>query len=295
MSKLYSRQESPQTVRHLSEVAEEHYDLDKDLSGLDNTVNAYCSMGNITDVIAAESHLFVTPGNTALYNEYVKLLAQRFDIVPPKLVDPFSFESESVIAVNYAISLEGWMGTIWEKIKGFFTSIANSVKKFFTTYFTSLGRVKNALQNLDKLLKSTTKELQPTDLESVPSALERHMTGFKDVSAVTVGSAVGNCDILLTAFASISADARGLAKDKIVSPDFIANIKKLKDTALSASDSVIDNQAKRNGPLGVVGANNRAITATNDSLNQVRKKAQDKANADDAKADEMGSGDKGSE
>lgn len=294
MSKLFSDVEpvvvkTPPPIHLLSKT------LDQDLVSLESHTDAYCSVGNISDVIAAESYSFVNTGNVALYNEYVGLLAKTFQIEAPKRVDILAFESDSVMSVNASIALEGWMADIWKKIKATFTSIGDTMKKFATSYFTNLGRVKKGLENLKTVLDKTDKDLSAGAEVELPSALAALMTGHKDISPRTIGEGVKTAKELVEAFDKIAKASKTIIDVGFLTPDFISSINRLKEQALSASESIKNNNANRDGPLGKFGKNNKAITAANKKLTDIQRDAETDAAQAESAIDAVGKLDQGEE
>lgn len=249
--------------------------FDKDLVVLDNHVQAYCTVGNVADTVSAESYRFVNPGNVMLYNEYIALVAKSYQVQPPKRVDVLAFESESITTVNANIALEGWMASIWEKIKSVFKGISESIKKFSGTYFTSLGRVKVGLENMQKVLEKTGKDYNGQDKDvQIPGSLLKAMAGKKDITSVSIENSLTTSSTMLKGFIEIGKMSKDLTQTEFISPTFVSDIKRLKEQALSASEAIKNNESNRDGPLGKFGANNKAITATNKKLTEIQRDAE---------------------
>lgn len=249
--------------------------IEDEMVSLENHTAAYCSVGNIADSVACESYTFVTPGNTALYNEYVSLLAKVHKIEAPKRVDVMAFESDSVVTVNASIALEGWMADIWNKIKGAFKGISTAIKKFSTDYFTTLDRVKKGLENLTTVLKKTDKDLEVgKDSSEAPSALVSLMKGHADVSPSTMREALKTTKELVAGFDTIGKASKTVINTGFLSADYISSIKRLKDQALSAAETIKKNDGNRDGPLDKFGANNKSITAANKKLTDIQREAE---------------------
>lgn len=281
--KLFSASPQPRiTPKHISE---ESYDVSSDLSLLDKQVDGYCSVGRVTDSIASESLMFVDKKNMTLYNEYVNLLATRMGVDAPKTVSLEAFESEGQLAVNYTISLEGWMGDMWKKIKAMFVKIYENVKAFFVKYFTRLGRLKKSLQNLQDAIGATTKDIGDPKIDNPPSGLLNAFAGHPEVNQATISASISNITALVVEIGSVNKAAQGFATSGLVSADFVKNIQDLKDKAIKASKDSEGNRADRK-KLSMIGdrAEKKELDTANKDLKAIEAEAISKANAD---ADEI--------
>ena len=159
----------------------------QDMAALENHVKAYDSLSVVYDQVAHESFSFIDKGNYVLYNEYIKAVTSNLNVKQPPVVSQEAIQILPTVALNHHLSLEGFIGDMWEKIKGLFRRIYESVKKFFTSIFTRMGRIRSKLENLEKVLSSTDKDLKQLSVDKVPGGLASKypFSGTLDQKVVT--------------------------------------------------------------------------------------------------------------
>lgn len=277
--KLFSHTSAQPSVTQIT--TEDYHDVSSDMKTLSIQVDGYLSVGRVYDSVATESMTFVDKKNITLYNEYVNLLATRMGVEAPKSVSVESFDLEGQMAVNYSISLEGWMGDMWKKIKAVFVKIYETVKAFFAKYFTRLGRLKKSLQNLQEAIGSTSKDIGDPSIENPPSALLNAFAGHSEVNSSTIATSIANINTLISKLGEVNKAAEGFSNSGLVSSDFVKNIQELKDKAVKASESSKANREER-GKLKMFGDRDKKkeLDTTNKDLKEIQREAETQANDD---------------
>ena len=243
--KLFEVPSQPAALDSVNNVAQEAITVTHDFKRFSDQVFGYCSVGRVYDQIAQESLSFIDTKNSVLYNEYVSVLSARMGVDAPKSISMESLTSEGQLVANYQISLEGWMKDVWEKIKAVFEKIYNAVKKFYNTYFTRFGRLKKSLDNLEQVLRSTTKDLGDPSLENPPSPILKAFSGNAEVTPNSISGSIDSVKTLVSTIGGINGAAIEFSKSDIVGPDFIKRMKELKDKALKANEASAKNREER--------------------------------------------------
>lgn len=285
-------------------------DLDDDHAALENCVDGYMSVGRVYDSVAAESLSFVDSKNHVLYNEYMKTLSDKLGVMCPviKTVSTEDFNTRSVIAINSEIALEGWMGDMWKKIKGFFTRIYEKVKGFFKRYFTRLGRAKGGLENILATLKSTDKDLKTAILDKYTGSVLDKFKGTNDLNSAYVHTVVNNVVAATASMSSVNKAANFMATAGIAPAGFIDSIKNLKERASQATASKADVDKATPGigkaaisKLPIVGdkgktaADRKEMKETSGTLAETAKDSKKEADDGEARVALAGTDDKGSD
>lgn len=244
---------------------------------LGNHMQAYESVQKVYAHVSSESLAFVDNKNVVLFNEYMSMMGKNFGVAP-KLVNPAALESQHLATVNYELALEGWIKDMWTKIKAFFTKIFQAIKDFMTKHFTRLGRLKNKLENIKTVAGESGKEMGLVRLDEIPSGLSSKFKVFDNITEQEVSKAIKTAHDAVNEIKALSNETRTIAGAGIVSSDFITEIKKLKDVALSANKQIDDNKAKRS-ELGIFKDRKEraALKDDNKSLTKIAKDAQSEA------------------
>lgn len=297
-----SQQLPPPSLPALEPIRPDDELTDSEYAGLENFVAGYCSVGRVYDSVATESLIFVDQKNHVLYNEYVAMISHKLGVKPPasRTVSTEDFETRSIVAVNSQIALEGWMGDMWKKIKGFFVRIYEKIKAFFKRYFTRLGRAKGGLQNIIDVLKETDKDLKKAYLENYTGSVLDKFRGTKALNVEYVKQVTDNVVNLNKTIGTINKSASELTNKHLVPPGFIANIKNMRELAKSASASKPEvDQNKPSALKAIVDKRVRSereeATETSANLSQTAKDSTKKADDDERKINVAGSLDAGSE
>lgn len=292
--KLFTLEKDTSVLPFVETPTTESAALEQDFAQLGSQVFGLCSVGRIYDAVASESLTFVDQKNAVLYNEYVAVLSTRLGVEPPASVSLESLNAEGVQSTNYHISLEGWMGDMWKKIKEVFENIYNKVKSFFSAYFTRLGRLKKSLNNLEEVLGTTTKEMGDPTAGSAPDGLLKAFSGNAEVNGNTISASIGSVKLLVSTIANINKTAEGFAKDGVLDANFVRQIKELKEKALKASQDSAANRAQRKETkLFGDGEKKKALDTENKSLQDIAKKSEKEGNEMTSEVIDQGEADLG--
>lgn len=257
---------------------------------LDRHVKAYDSVQTVYNEIASESLTFVDNKNVVLFNEYMRVLQTNLG-VSPKAVHHVALEQMPIATVNYEISLEGWLKSIWEKIKGFFKKIFDAVGEFMKRHFTRLGRIKMKLENIQKVAKESSKTMGLTFLDDLPSGLKSKFKGFGDISESTVTKGIAAAKDSVEEIKNIVALTNKAANSELLDANFVSEIKKLKETALAAQSKIANNKEARKDLTLLKGKDREEIgkmKKENKSLAQVAADATDESEFKDHIVKEVG-------
>jgi len=253
--------------------------IDAQVSEFNKHVVAFNSLNVIDEQISKESYNFIDKGNYILYNEYIKSITSNLktDYIPT--ISQETIDTLPTTALNHHIALEGFIANMWAKIKAIFSRIYNAIKDFFVKYFTRLGRLKNKIGNLVKVLSETDKNLQMFNLDKVPGGLASKYP-FKDIVDRDIISEVyTNLAILVDSFGEISAKASVFAGRDILDKDFVTSVSKLKDE-IKVNKTNIDHNKDTQATLGSIkkhlpftedGATNTELNKENKSLEKEAK------------------------
>ena len=265
--------------------------FNQDTKALDNHVTAYQSLSVVCEQVSAESYSFIDKNNYVLYNEYIKAITSSLGVKSPPVVSQEAIQILPTVALNHHLSLEGFIGDMWEKIKALFGKIYDAVKKFFTNIFTRMGRLKTKLQNLEKVLSTNEKTLQKVTLENVPGGLASKYPVSGMISLEVVESTYASVASLGEVLTSVNKIATSLAKKEVLDKAFVAKIKSLRATKASVSQEIEDNKASKDGLLKSVtnlGSKNRAINKDNKKLKEIGKEIDKEEKAEVKSATDIG-------
>lgn len=265
--------------------------FNQDTKALDNHVTAYQSLSVVCEQVSAESYSFIDKNNYVLYNEYIKAITSSLGVKSPPVVSQEAIQILPTVALNHHLSLEGFIGDMWEKIKALFGKIYDAVKKFFTNIFTRMGRLKTKLQNLEKVLSTNEKTLQKVTLENVPGGLASKYPVSGMISLKVVESTYASVASLGEVLTSVNKIATSLAKKEVLDKAFVAKIKSLRATKASVSQEIEDNKASKDGLLKSVtnlGSKNRAINKDNKKLKEIGKEIDKEEKAEVKSATDIG-------
>lgn len=245
-------------------IANENNSIDKDFVALEKHIDAFNSLNTVYDQVSTEAFNFVDKGNYVLYNEYIKNISANLGMSHVPVISQEAIDTLPTVALNHHISLEGFIGDMWEKIKGLFNKITAAVKDFFTKYFTRLGRLKNKLQNLLEVLKETDKDISTMQLDKVPGSLAAKYPINGKINLGVVQETFANIAALGLILKNINDSATSLAKKDILDKDFVSKIKSLKDVAKASRDKIDANNANKG--LNPLSQKNRELNKDNKSL-----------------------------
>lgn len=267
---------------------------------LKDCTQGYCNAGALYDSVASESYTLVDSKNQSLYNAYACLLAEKMGVSMPQLqtVSVEALNTDGIIPVNHSIALEGWISTLWEKIKSIFKSVYQSVQAFFKKHFTRLGRAKNALENLQSVLRKTEKELSDASMENYSGGLLGRYAGYGVVNASNVKTSLANVAKVTQSIAGVNKQAQAMASAHMVDKDFFTKIKALKDQAAGNDSAKEDIDKNTPGKMSTIlnGDKRRDRSAKLDeskTLGEISKQAKSEASSMDAEVGIQASNDTG--
>lgn len=207
-----------------------------DTASLDAHVNAYCSLTNVYDQVAAESFNFIDKGNYVLYNEYITAITANLNVGRVVTISQESIETLPGVVLNHHIALEGLIADIWTKIKAIFNKIYEAVKGFFAKYFTRVGNIKRKLENLKEVLGETTSDIKTLHHDNVPSDLASKYPINGPLTLDVVRSTFSNVAAVGDILNTVNTKATAFAKKDVLDANFVAKVKSLKDLAASSKE-----------------------------------------------------------
>lgn len=273
------------------------YPSEKDFKALESCITGYCNASELYDSVANESYALVDAKNRALFNAYAQLLSERLGVSMPsiKQVSLESIQSEHPVVINKEIALEGWIGTLWEKIKGFFNKMYEGIKAFFARHFTRLGKTKKSLENMKTLLEKTDKNIKEPAVENYSGPLLKLYSGYGQVNATAIKQSVSNVDKFTKGLTSINQQAKVFADKFLVDKDFFSRIKALQERA-KAADTVKTGIDKDTPARRLFDNKERAAKIKESkSLGEIASKSQAQADAMDDKASKLALSGEGTE
>lgn len=259
--------------KFVSDKEENSTDLDKDLVSLEKYVDAYVSLGTVHSAVAEESFNFVDKKNHVLYNEYIKTVTKNLGLENVPVVSTEALENLPGLVVNQNLALEGFLGSMWDKVKTLFKNIYENVKTFFVKHFTRMGSLKKKLENLKTVLGETDKDIKELNLDKVPSPISKAFPFEGVVNEDTVAKSLDIVKGVINVLSVTNKDAVKLAGKDVLDRDFVATVKGLKDQVAANKDKIADNEGnKTKGIKSLYGegkTNNKAIDSENKTLAQI--------------------------
>lgn len=249
--------------------------LDKDFTSLENHVNAYVSVGIVHEAVAEESFNFLDKKNYVLFNEYIKTITKDLGLKSVPVVSTEAITELPGLVVNHDLALEGFLGSLWDKVKTLFKKIYESVKAFFTKHFTRMGRLKKKLENLKEVLKETDKDIKQLNLDKVPGPISKAFPFEGVITEDTVKTSLDIVKGVINVLSVTNKDAVALAGKDVLDRDFVAKVKALKDQVSANKDKIDENNSNKTGGLkslyGEGKANNKQLKEDNKTLSQINK------------------------
>lgn len=239
--------------------SDEPYPADEDFQALESCVTGYCNASTLYESVANESYTLVDNKNRALFNAYTQLLSERLGVSVPAIpqVSLESLNSNHPVVVNKEIALEGFIGTLWEKIKGFFKKIYEGIKAFFVRHFTRLGKTKKALENMKTLLEKSDKNIKEPAVENYSGPLLKLYAGYGQVNANAIKQAATNVNRFTTSITDINNAAKVFSDKYLVDKGFFSKIKALQEKAKAASELKEGVDAATPGGLSLINKDKR--------------------------------------
>lgn len=276
------------------------YPADEDFQALESCVTGYCNASTLYESVANESYTLVDHKNRALFNAYTQLLSERLGVSVPAIpqVSLESLNSNHPVVVNKEIALEGFIGTLWEKIKGFFKKIYEGIKAFFVRHFTRLGKTKKALENMKTLLEKSDKNIKEPAVENYSGPLLKLYAGYGQVNANAIKQAATNVNDFTTNLTDINNLAKVFADKHLVDKEFFAKIKGLKDRADAANavrEDIVANTPEEKKGYKKDNSERNAKIKESESLGKIRDESRAEADKMDDEVSKTSVNDAGTE
>ncbi|EKD89646.1 MAG: hypothetical protein ACD_33C00017G0001, partial [uncultured bacterium] len=205
-----------------------------------NLITAYTSIDIINTAIANENFNLVDKSNYVLYNEYIKSITSNLKIDYIPTITKEAVESLSPVINNHSIALEGFIASMWEKIKQVIKALFAKVKEFFKRWFTKAGRVKGRLENLKKVLSETKSDIQIVNLDKAPSSLLSKYPFSDPINFAIVNKVTETTKTIITDLSKLVTLAEESSKKDIISKEILERINELKDSIANNRDKVKD-------------------------------------------------------
>jgi len=177
-----------------TEVEPEVADVAEQTEAIDEGMDAADQMEQVEDVVeqAAEGE-GLDPVAADAVKVAVEAICARIGANPKAVYSLYAtenFQSASSRKANTKIALEGigeFLKDMWKKLKAALIKLWQKAKAFFDKHFSSLARVKKALESMKaKVSASSGKISEKAYIEEAPSSLAEAFAGKSDISASTV-------------------------------------------------------------------------------------------------------------
>lgn len=233
MAKLFSKEEHRNDV-YLNPLETHQIDLQSisltemiqsDSDTLFACSRAYSKVLKLSNNIASENYSLITQKNYEFYNDYLKSIAENTGVSIP-LVRKEAFENLNEVFINRSLALEGFISAIWEKIKHVFTVIADKVKEFFKKYFTRMGRLKNRIANVIKVIEGTNKDLDTLTIDKNISKIAK-VFPEDEITLNVLKSYIQNTKAYLDSMNAIQQSITDIVKSDIIPDEYIEELRGL--------------------------------------------------------------------
>lgn len=271
--------------------------IDSDLVRLEQHMTAYESLSNVYNEVSCESFNFIDKRNYTLFNEYIRVITRNLDVKSPPVVSTEAIELLPTAALNHHLALEGFIGSMWDKVKKLFVRIYESVKAFFTRHFTRLGRLKKKLENLKEVIGETPKDLKQVNLDTVPSSLTSKFPYSGTISETTVERTLETAKLLVDILEVTNKEGTELANRDILNKDFVAKVKSLKEKMGSIQGKIADNNSQKSDKFfksKEEKEKNKALNEDNKNLQEMSKQTNTELKEEEGKLSDI-VGDKGNQ
>lgn len=294
--KLYDNEQQVIVTTNLPKEESNEVDtFDSDIKSLDEHIIAYESLTNVYGEVSVESFCFVDKNNYTLFNEYMRVITRNLDVKSIPVVSLEAIELLPTAALNHHLALEGFIGSMWDKVKKLFVKIYEAIKAFFSRHFTRIGRLKKKLENLKEVLNETPKDLKQVNLDTVPSSLTSKFPYSGTISETTVERTIETAKLLVEILEVANKEGTELANRDILSKDFVAKVKSLKEKMGTIQGKIVDNESKKSGKFfrsEEEKKNDAAIKNDNKNLQEMSKQTRAELKEEEGKLSDV-VGDKG--
>lgn len=140
-----------------------------------------------------------------------------------------NFQSTSSRKANTKIALEGvgeFLKDMWKKIKAALQRLWAKAKEFFDKHFSSLGRVKSALESMKAKVAASSGKAEKAYVEEAPASMAEAFAGKTDVTVASVKGYIAAHTAASKAveeLTSAGAEAAKLAADAVKQGKFDAS------------------------------------------------------------------------
>ena len=177
------------------EVEQEVAEAAQDSEAIEEGIGAADQLEQVEDVVAGavEEGEGLDPVAAESIRIAVEAICARVGANPKAVYSLYArenFASASSRKANTKFALEGigeFLKDLWKKIKGALTRLMEKAKAFWEKHFSTLGRVKKALESAKaKVSESSGKLKDKAHIEEAPSSLVEAFAGKDDISVAVV-------------------------------------------------------------------------------------------------------------
>lgn len=182
-----------------AEMQPEGEEIASDTAGIDEGMQAADQLEELEEVVAdtVEEGEGLPPVAAEAVRIALEAICARVGANPKSVYSLYAtenFKSQSSRMANTKIALEGigeFLKDLWKKIKAALTSIWQKAVDFFKKHFSSLGRIKKALESAKtKVSESSGKIKDKPYIDEAPSSLVDAFAGKADITKTVVSKFV---------------------------------------------------------------------------------------------------------
>lgn len=283
MKKLYANEDPIQTRSSIVAIESIPLNYDQDLAKLDRYFQAYESTQRVNEFIASENYEAINEKSYFFFNECMRTIQSNLlgDVKMP-IVSTESIQTTDLLVLNRSIALEGFVKDLWEKMKEIFNKIYEAIKGFLKQHFTRIGRLKSRLEEIDKTLAQTDKDIKQYSTDKVPGSLRKYYPYDSTLTSGIITTIHSNVSKVISSFSEVNNLAEDFSKKDIIDANLIKEIEELKKKISENSNQISENDKnKKPGLLGEArfgkdGKANKDLNESNKSLSEEIKDNQDK-------------------
>lgn len=283
MKKLYANEDPIQVRSSIVAIESTSVDYDQDLKKLDCYFTAYESTQRISEYVANENYEAVNEKSYFFFNECMKTIQSNLlGEVKMPIVSMESIQTTELLVLNRSIALEGFVKDLWEKMKAIFNKIYEAIKGFLKQHFTRIGRLKSRLEEIDKTLAQTDKDIKQYSTDKVPGSLRKYYPYDGTLTSGIITTVHSNVSKVISSFSEVNNLAEDFSKKDIIDANLIKEIEELKKKISENSNQISENDKnKKKGLLGEAkfgkdGRTNKDLNESNKSLSDEIKENQNK-------------------
>lgn len=247
MGKLYSAKEAPSVAVLKPQISQEAQAVewdDNDFSVLSQCTDAFVGLTAVGESLSTSEGFALSPAHGVIFDQYVSQLTKNLGVERPRALSLEGIQ-EGRAGAHYEFALEGFISNIWGKLKSIFSKIMTAIKEFFAKYFTRLGRLKNKLNNLRKVLGDTQTDLKTSHLEEVPSGIKTQFPYSGIVSDSIVSQMIDTAKAIHEALSATNTEAIKLSKQNILDAKFVSQLKSLAADKQRNQEKIAENEEKK--------------------------------------------------